>query len=86
MLNKYPLYIHQDDAMGYYDRIIRNCAFLNSRKLGIPNDIFKVYSIAHDLMQFRTQINNNIFKKSYSSTVDLIYYGTGQGIGNGGTK
>ena len=53
-LTKYPLCIHQDDAMGCYDRIIRSHAILNSRKFGIPNNIFKMYSIAHDMMQFKT--------------------------------
>ena len=57
-LTKFPLCIHQDDAMGYYGMIIRNHAILNSRKFGIPDNICKVYSIAHNLMQFRTQINN----------------------------
>ena len=51
-LIKYPLCIHQNDAMGCYDRIIRSHAILNSRKFDIPNDICKVYSIAHGLMQF----------------------------------
>jgi len=37
-------------------------------------------------MKFRTQINNCISKKSYSSTNKLQYHGSGQGAGNGGTK
>ena len=85
-LTKYPLCIHQDDTMGCYDRIIRIHAILNSRKFGIPNNICKVYSIAHDMMQFKTQINNSISKTSYSSSANLIYHGAGQGTGNGGTK
>ena len=72
--------------MGYYDRIIRSHVILNIRKFGFPNNICKVYSIAHDLMQFRTQINNNISKTSYSNTADLICHGAGQGAGNGSTN
>ena len=85
-LTKYLLCIHQDDIMGCYDRIIRSRAILNSRKFGIPNNICKVYSIAYDIMKFRTQINNNISKTSYSSTADLICHGAGQGAGNGDTN
>ena len=83
-LTKYPLCIHQDDAMSCYYRIIRSHAILNSRKFGIPDNIFKVYSIAYDMMQFKTQINNNISKTSYSSSAELICHGEGQGAGNGG--
>ena len=54
MLIKYPLCIYHDDAMCCSDRIIRSHATLNSRKFGIPNSTYKVYSIAHNLMQFRT--------------------------------
>ena len=72
--------------MGCYDRIIRRHAILNSRKFGIPNNICKVSSIAHDLIQFKTQINNNISKKIYSNTAELICHGAGQGAGNGGTN
>ena len=72
--------------MGYYDRIIRSHAILNSRKFGIPDNVCKVYDTAHDFMRFRTQINNTISKKSYSSTKTLICHGIGQGTGNGGTK
>ena len=72
--------------MGCYDRIIRSHTILNSRKFGISNTICKVYSIAHDMMQFKTQINNSISKKSYSSTANLICHGTGQGAGNAGTN
>ena len=46
-LTKYPLYIHQDDAMGCYDRIIHSHAILNSRKLDIPNNICKVNKISN---------------------------------------
>ena len=85
-LTKFPMCIHHDDAMGYYDRIIRSHAILNIRKFGIPNNICKVYIIAHNLMEFRTQINNSISKKSYSSTKKLQCHGAGQGTGNRGTK
>ena len=85
-LTKYPLCIHQDDAMGCYDRIIRSHAILNSRRFGIPNNICKVYNIEHDMMQFKTQINNSISKTSYSSTANLICHGAGQRAGNGGTN
>ena len=37
-------------------------------------------------MKLKTQINNNIFKTSYSSTAELICHGAGQGAGNGGTN
>ena len=85
-LTKFPLCIHHDDTMGYYDSIIRSHAILNSRKFGIPDNICKVYNITHKLMQFRTEINNIISKKRYSRTDNLKCQGAGQGAGNGGTK
>ena len=85
-LTKFPLCIHQDDAMGCYARIIRSHAILNSCKFGIPDNICKEYSITHNLMKFRTHINNSISKKSYSSTDKLICHGAVQGAGNEGTK
>ena len=72
--------------MGCYDRIIHSHAILNSRKLDIPNNICKVYSIAHDIIKFRIQINNNTSKTSYSSTADLICHRAGQGAENDGTN
>ena len=85
-LTKFPLCVYQDDAMECYDKIIRSHAILNSRNFGIPDNICKVYSIAHKLMKFRTQINNSISKKSYSSIDKLQCHRVGQGAGNGGTK
>ena len=85
-LAKFLLCIHQDDAMGCYDRIIRSHAILNNRKFGIPDNICKVYSITQNLMKFRPQRINNISKKRYSSIEELICHGVGQGAGNGGTK
>ena len=37
-LTKQSLWIHQDDVMGCYDRIIRTHAILNSRKFGIHDN------------------------------------------------
>ena len=85
-LTKFLLCIHQDDAMRCYDRIIRSYAILNSRKFGIPDSICKVYSIAHNLMKYRTQINNSIPKKSYSSKDKLKCHGAGQRAGNRGSN
>ena len=85
-LTKFPLCIHQDDEMGCYGRIIRSHAILNSRKFSIPDNICKVYNIAHSLMKFRTQINNSISKMSYSRTDKLKYNGSDQEAGNGETK
>ena len=85
-LTKYPLCLHQDNAMGCYDRIIRSHAILSSRKFGIPDNICKVYSIAYDLMHFKPQINNNISMTSYSSTAELICHEADQGVGNSGTN
>ena len=72
--------------MGYCGRIIRSHAILKSRKFGIPDNIYKVYSITHNLTKFRTQINNNISKKSYSSTNKLQCHEAGQGTGTRETK
>ena len=84
-LTKYPLCIHQDDAMGCYDRIIRIHATINSRKFCIPDDIYKIHLKTHDKMKFKNQINNNTSKITYKSTKELPVHGQGQGTGNGGT-
>ena len=49
-LTKHPLYIHHDDALGCYDRIIRTHATINSHKFYIPDNIYKLYLKAHDNM------------------------------------
>ena len=85
-LSKFPLCIHQDDAMIWYDRITRSHVIINSRKFRIPDNACKVYSIVYNLLKFRTQINNIISKKSYSSIKTLTCHGVGQGSGNGDTK
>ena len=76
---------HQDDAMGCYDRIIRNHAILNSRKYNIPDNACKVHPIAHDKMKFRNRIGNKISYIIYISTIELELHGAGQYIGNGET-
>ena len=40
-LTRTPLCIHQDDAKEYYDRIIRNHATLNNKKILIPDNVGK---------------------------------------------
>ena len=85
-LIRQTLCIHQDDAMRCYDQIIRGHATLSNRKFLIPNNIFKVHSIAHNKMKFKTQINNEISSIEYTNTEDLPIHGIGQGAGNGGTK
>ena len=84
-LTKHPLYIHQDDSMGCYDRIIRTHATINSQRFGIPDNICKLYQIAHDRMEFKNQIKNNTSQITYKSTKQLPMHGQGQGAGNGGT-
>ena len=42
-LTKQPLYIHQNDAMRCYNRIIRPHAILNSRKFGIPENVCQLH-------------------------------------------
>ena len=50
-LTRNPLCIHQYNAMGCYDRIIRNHAILCSRKFGIPDSIYKLHYHTHNSMQ-----------------------------------
>ena len=61
-LTKFLLCIHQDDAKTCYDRIIRSHIIVNNRKFGIPNNIYRLYSITHDKILFKLIINNRIFK------------------------
>ena len=76
---------HQDDEMGCYDRIIRNHAVLNSRKYNIPENVCKVYSIAHDKMKYRNKIGNKESNITYTSIEELELHEAGQGTDNGGT-
>ena len=46
-LARTPLCIYQNDAKGYYDRIIRNHANLNNNKCLIPDNVGKIYCEAH---------------------------------------
>ena len=71
--------------MGCYDRIIRTHATINSQRFGIPDNICKLYQIAHDRMEFKNQIKNNTSQITYKSTKQLPMHGQGQGAGNGGT-
>ena len=79
-LTEYPVCIHQDDSMEWYDRIIRGHAILNSRKFGIPDNGCKLHIITNNLLKFRTQINNTISKQSYSSSKKLTHHCVGQGV------
>ena len=45
-LTRTPLCIHQDDAKGYYDRIIRNHANLN-KKNSISQTMLEIYIVKH---------------------------------------
>ena len=67
-LTKHPLYIHHDDVLGCYDRIIGTHATINSHKFYIPDNIYKLYLKAHENMEFKNQINNNTSKITYKST------------------
>ena len=84
-ITRETLCTHQDDAMGCYDRIIRNHVILNSRKYSIPENVCKVHSIAHDKMKFRNRIGNKVSNITYTSTEELELHGAGQGTGNGYT-
>ena len=53
---------YQDDAIECYDHTIKNFAMLNSRKFGVPSNIFKVRCHAYDNIQLKTQIRNQISK------------------------
>ena len=83
-LTKQPICIHQEDAMSLYYRIIWSHAILSSRKFGIPDNIYRIYSVTHDKMIFKLQLNI-ISKKDYSSTSKQTLHGVGQGFGNGET-
>ena len=86
LLTRTPLRIHQDDAKGCYDRIIRNRANLNNKKFLIPDNVGKIYCEAHEKIEFKTQLHNSISKKSYTSTKALSFHGAGEGAGNAGTE
>ena len=77
--------IHQDDAMGYYDRIIRSHAILNVRKFGILENIYKIYSVTCDKMVFKLQLNG-ISQQGYSNTWPKNLHDVGQGSSNGRSK
>ena len=82
ILTKSPLCIHQDDAKSCYDRIIWNHANLNNKKFLILDNVEKIYCEAHEKIEFKTQLHNSISKTSYTSTRELPFHGTGQGVGN----
>ena len=67
-LTRTPLCIHQDDAKGYYDRIIWNHASLNNNKFLILENVCKIYCEAREKMEFKTQLHNAISKTPYISS------------------
>ena len=81
-LTKYPFYSHQDDDIACFDRIVRNYAILNSRKVRIPDNIYKLNLRAHDLMKFQNQIRYRVTKTIYKSTEIVTLHGQGKGTGN----
>ena len=81
-ITREPICSHQDDAMGCYNRIIRNHAMLNSRKHGIPENVCKMHCNAHDNMIYKNQIKNNVLELTYTSTKELTLHGVGQGTEN----
>ena len=78
--------IHQDDAKGCYDRIIRNHANLNNKKFLIPDNVYKLYCATHDKMEFKTQLLHAISKTIYSSTKKIPLHRVGQGVVNAGRE
>ena len=52
-LTKTPLCIHQYDAKGCYNRIIRNHANLNNKKFLIPDNVGKIYCEAHEIWHLK---------------------------------
>ena len=85
-LTRQKLCIHQDDAIGCYDQIIRGHTTLSSRKFMIPDNICKVHSIAHNKMKLKTQINNRISSVEVTNTKEMPTHGIRQGADDGGTK
>ena len=73
-ITREPIRSHQDDAMGCYDRIIRNHAMLNSRKHGISENMYKMHCNTHDNMIYKNQIKNKISELTYTSTEELILH------------
>ena len=55
-LTQEQLCIHQDDAIGCFDRIIRNHAILNSRKYGVPQNTCKGHAQSIDKIEFKDRI------------------------------
>ena len=54
ILARHTLCIHQDDAMGRYDRKIRGHVTLSNRRCLILDNIYKVHSIARKKMKIKT--------------------------------
>ena len=79
-LTNQTLCTDQENAIGYYDIIILSLATLNSRKFRIPDKVYTLYSVTHNQMTFKLQINNGTSEESYTSTKDPNLYGAGQGI------
>lgn len=66
-----------------YDWIIRNYDILNSRKVGIPENVCKLRYNAHERLKFHNQLNNNISKIIYKYTKEFTLHDIDQGSVNG---
>ena len=62
-LMQVSLCIHQDDAKGFYDRIIHNHANLNNKKFLIPDNICNLYYVTHNNIDFLIQLHRGLSKK-----------------------
>ena len=80
LITSQPMCTHQDDVMGWYDRIIKNHVIINSRKYGIPENVCKLHSTTHEKVYYKTKNNSNI---SYTTATNHTPRSMGQCSSNG---
>ncbi|KAI2491604.1 hypothetical protein MHU86_22948 [Fragilaria crotonensis] len=70
------------DATACYDRIIPNLAMLASRRFGVAKEVTQANATTLNKAKYHIRTELGMSDSSYSHSVDMPIYGTGQGSGN----
>ena len=76
----------QNDAIGCFDRMIPSHSMLNSRKFGVPDQVYNLHAKTLTNTKYYIKTALGTSTTSCTSTEESKIYGQGQGIGSSGTS
>jgi hypothetical protein len=71
--------VFDNDAKGFYDRIISGVALASLRRLGYSKESVKMLGLLLAHMEHHVCTGFRVLDKTYGSTIDKLLYGIGQG-------